>query len=76
MMQILFNQYGSDIDDIDKEIQGWQKDLRNVVSFEGYQDRDKKLKEHLTKYTTNLNKIKESKFSRDKKAYDNDQAYK
>lgn len=43
MMQILCNQYGSDIDDIDKEIQGWQEDHRNWVSFEGFQDRDKKI---------------------------------
>lgn len=75
-MQILRNQYDSDNSDLDKEIQGWQDDHKTLTSFEGYPDRDKKLREHLTKYATDHIKTKESKFSRDKKVYDGEQAYK
>lgn len=76
MMQILHDQYEVDLMELDKEILKWQEDHSNMSSYTGFLDKDKKLKDHLTKYATNLIKTKENKFSKDKKAYDYEQAYK
>lgn len=76
MMQILHDQYESDIKELYKEILKWQEDHGNMTLYTGFMDKDKKLKDYLTKYATNLIKMKENKFTRDKKAYDYEQAYK
>lgn len=76
MMPILCGQYDSDINELDKEILRWKEDHGNMASYTRYMDKDKKLKEHLIKYAANLIKTTENKFARDKKAYDNEQAYK
>lgn len=76
MMWILHDQYDFDNLELDKEIQGWQDDHLTLNSFEGYLNREKRLREHLTKYATELIKTKENKFSRDKKAYDGQHVYK
>lgn len=75
-MWILSDQYKTDIGELDKEILKWQDDQSNLVPHTCFLDKDKVLKEHLTKYATGLIKTKETKFIRDKKAYDHDQAYK
>lgn len=76
MMQILSDQYKIDIGELDKEILKWQDDHNHLVPHNCFLAKDKALKEHFTKYATGLIKTKENKFMRDKKAYDQDQAYK
>lgn len=75
MMHILCQQYKQDIGQVDIEIKDWHENSGNVSTYPGYTLLEKKLKDHLTKYATNLIKTKESNLQRDKRAYDNGQAY-
>lgn len=60
MMQVLSDQYNTDIRELDKEILKWQEDHANLVSHACFQDKDK---------------TKEGKFTRDTKAYEYEKAY-
>lgn len=75
MMSILCQQYEQDIGQIDVEIKDLQENSGNINTYPGFTLLEKKLKDHLTKYATNLIKTKESKLQRDKRAYENGQAY-
>lgn len=59
MMQILRDQYDSELTNLDMEIQSWPAKYAAQTSSTSFADKENRLKEHLVKYTTDLIKLKE-----------------